>query len=415
MRSRLLPLAAAACLAHLTLACQTDEDCTLNGICSANGKAQAACVCDAGWRGSDCSALDLRPAKRASGYNRTEEGISSWGGTIVRDRQDPGLFHLILAEFANNCGLDYWSPYSKIVRAESRTGPEGPYKFMGDVVGTFSHNPTVIWSQSDSKYLMYYIGCPQVIAEGECAPPSFTCTAGNYINGESGISVASSRNLQNWTTHGPVLAGEHSDAWDACVTNPSPFPLYEPGNQTPAMLLVYRGCPVNCRDGWERINVAHAPSGFLGPYKKTSSEPLFMDSNEDPFVWKDKRGNWHMLLHSLEEGGGFGDGPNVGRHAFARNWEGPWTFVHQTLAYDTTIQYNDGTEIVFHRRERPQLFFSDDGNMTPLFLTTGAQPKDSPQSYTAIAPIGDAGAGFSQEQAVGRSPSQHGESRHDEL
>lgn len=377
-----------------SLGCQTDEDCSLNGVCdtsagSDRNSSSPSCICDPGWRGSDCNVLDIRPAKRDAGYNRTAEGISSWGSSIVHDKHDDGLFHLFLAEFENACGLEYWSPYSRIIRAESRTGPEGPYESRDEVVGTFSHNPTVVWSEADQEYLLYYIGCPQVVSD-TCTSPNFTCGPGNYLNGESGISVASSVDLSRWTSHGPVFLGENSTAWDAVVTNPSPFPLYSPEDQTGEILLAYRGCPVNCDAGWERINIASS-SDFLGPYEELSPDPLFMDSNEDPFIWQDKRGNWHMLLHSLEPTGGFGDGPDVGRHAFARRWEGPWTFVSETLVYNTTIEYDDGSDITFYRRERPQLFFSEDGEMTPLFLTNGVQPMNSSMSYTAIVPVGDAG------------------------
>ncbi|KAJ2975020.1 hypothetical protein NQ176_g5749 [Zarea fungicola] len=96
-------------------------------------------------------------------------------------------------------------------------------------------------------------------------------------------------------------------------------------------------------------------------------------------------------MHSLEPDGGFGSGPKVGRHAYARHYEGPWTFGNTTLAFDTTVAYEDGSVIQFFRRERPQLLFSEDGEMTPLMLSTGVQPKDNPMSYTVIVPIGDAG------------------------
>ena len=75
-------------------------------------------------------------------------------------------------------------------------------------------------------------------------------------------------------------------------------------------------------------------------------------------------------MYSLEKDGAFGNGPKVGRHASARTLNATsWTFNSQTLAYNTTTHYTDGTKIDFFRKERPQLFFSDDGTMTPLFLT----------------------------------------------
>ena len=97
-----------------------------------------------------------------------------------------------------------------------------------------------------------------------------------------------------------------------------------------------------------------------------------------------------MLLHSLEPEGGFGDGPKVGRHAFARNFEGPWIYNNKTLAFNTTIEFTDGTKIDYFRRERPQLFFSEDGEMTPLYLTNGVQEKGNPSTYSTIVPLRDA-------------------------
>jgi hypothetical protein len=93
-----------------------------------------------------------------------------------------------------------------------------------------------------------------------------------------------------------------------------------------------------------------------------------------------------MLLHSLEPEGGFRNGLKVRRHGFARSWDGDWTFGNETLAINTTVQYAEGPEVTFFRRERPQLYFSEDGKMTPLFLTTRVQEKDSPISYSVLQP-----------------------------
>lgn len=53
-------------------------------------------------------------------------------------------------------------------------------------------------------------------------------------------------------------------------------------------------------------------------------------------------------------------------------WE--WTYNNSTLAYSTYVTFTDGTAT---RRERPQLLFSEDGNLTPLFLTNGVHEVDS--------------------------------------
>ncbi|KAE8446957.1 hypothetical protein EG329_011439 [Mollisiaceae sp. DMI_Dod_QoI] len=363
-----------------TFRCTTNLDCNLNGICSPSTQ---TCVCDPGWTTPTCGALDLLPAKLGSGYNHTASNTSSWGSKIIHSPTNPKQLHLFLAEFTHHCGLDYWSPYSRIIHATSLLGPLGPYTFEQEVVGTFAHNPTVIWSPADEKYLLYYIGCP-VQVNATCTGPSFSCGPGNFINGESGISVLSSPDLWTWTPHGQVLMGSDDEEWDADITNPSPFPLFSPSDKTQEMLLVFRGCPYNC-SGNELISLSTA-SSFLGPYTKLSS-PLFPEGNEDPFVWRDKRGNWHMLLHSLEADGGFGSGPKVGRHAFAEAMEGPWRFDNETLAFSTEVEFEDGSVKGYFRRERPQLFFSEDGEARPLFLTTGVQEVGSGMSYSLIQPI----------------------------
>lgn len=128
----------------VALSCATDEDCSLNGLCLRD-----FCHCDHGWIGLSCGKLDLRPAKRYTGYNHTtpnlnftgrpsdldwsegqqfkQWGNSSWGGNIIQDRDDEGLFHLVFDMFGHGCGLSGWRPGSFIARAESRTGPEGKF------------------------------------------------------------------------------------------------------------------------------------------------------------------------------------------------------------------------------------------------------------------------------------------------
>lgn len=100
-----------------------------------------------------------------------------------------------------------------------------------------------------------------------------------------------------------------------------------------------------------------------------------------------------MLLHSLELGGGFGE-PKVGRHAFARDWDGEWKFDTEQLAFSTHVEYEDGSATEFYRRERPQLLFSEDEEIVPLFLTTGVQGAGSLMSYSVVQPIGDEAVEF---------------------
>ena len=284
---------------------------------------------------------------------------------------------------------------SRVIRATSSSGPAGPYAFAAEVVATFAHNPTVVYSARDRLYLLYHIGCP-IAQPTACHSPSLSCDGGNAENGESGVTLWSSADLLHWAPHGMVFRANANKTWDQDTTNPSPFPL-----PTGEVVLAYRGCPYNC-GGPELINVAVARN-YSGPYERLNNQqPMFHNANEDPFVWRDRRGHWHMLLHSLEAGGAFGDGPRVGRHAYARSYEGPWTFNNVTLAYNTTTQFTDGSVIDYFRRERPQLFFSEDGLMTPLYLSNGVQQRNTPQSYTLIQPLGPAKA-YEEQLGIGKA------------
>lgn len=358
-----------------TLSCTTDLNCSLNGLCVSSN-----CVCDPGWIGSTCGILDLRPATRGTGYNHTilpsnapgiynptsNAGNSSWCGSIVHDASNPKLFHMFASQFTHGCGLSDWKPFSSIIRAESVSGPAGPYVWAEEVVRTWAHNPVVTYSPAEQLYLLYYIGSPMTVP-GACKATKI---------GDN-ITISTSTDLRTWKEYKQVITGE---------TNPAPLPLWSASNHTSEILMA-GGAGLG-------VNMYSAPS-YMGPYKRVPTNPLFANPNEDPCLWKDKRGNYHLLMHDLAEIEATGiKGAKVGSHAFARSWEGPWTFDNVTLAYNTTVKFTDGSEVAYYRRERPKVWFSEDGSMTPLFLVNGVQEKSKKGSYTLVQPIGSGAAEY---------------------
>jgi len=351
--------------------CETDEDCSLNGIClyrhtrfnkidpkpnNGNGNRYGedtikVCNCDAGWSGEDCGTLDLEPAKRNTGYNHTDatnpnsfgkSGNSSWGGQILQDPTDKRIFHLFVDQFGNGCGLSGWRPNSFIIRAESMTGPQGPFHYAQTVAPAFRHNAYIFYSPADNKYLLYAIGVD--------VPTQTKCGSVKWPNN---VSVSSAQHIRGpWT---PMKLALNTSA-----TNPAPWPLWSAQHPTSKILLGVEDNSIYIADKW------NGNYELVKIQKDWNTSDYSSTWTEDPFFWRDKRGNWHVLNHWLidvtERGEKF---PRVGAHMFARNLSGRWTFKQQA-AFTSNVTFDDGSSEIFKRRERPKLFFSDDGEMTPL-------------------------------------------------
>ena len=77
-----------AWLGAAAAACESDHDCSLLGVCGADG----ACVCVPGWRGADCAVLDVLPTPDDNGYPTLGGARSSWGSSVLWSDDDQ-LYH----------------------------------------------------------------------------------------------------------------------------------------------------------------------------------------------------------------------------------------------------------------------------------------------------------------------------------
>ncbi|KAL2110422.1 hypothetical protein VUR80DRAFT_1182 [Thermomyces stellatus] len=378
-------------------ACEVDEDCSLNGLClpvettGSNTTTFKACECDPGWIGDDCGVLDLAPARKNNGFNQANftkpddwgpYGNSTWGGQILQDPKDPTVFHLFASQFGHGCGLAGWRPHSYIMRAESTTGPQGPYRWAEAVTNPdtgFRHNPQVVYSPADRKYLMYTIGV-------ESFEPD-ECLSFSYEQWPNNISVASADSLRGpWSDWKMIVDSDYEREIPVRATNPSPWPLWTPDNPTAEIALCNKDYNIYIGPEWNGTYVQVHEADW-----NTAEEAESPRWTEDPFIWRDKRGNWHSINHwmiDLVEYNGQ-KWPRVGAHLFARNLTGPWHFPLKT-AFTSNVTYTDGTWQLFRRRERPKIYFSTDGEVTPMYLITGVQDTfdGTGTSYTHIQPIG---------------------------
>ena len=387
--------------------CATDADCNLNGVCTQTVPPEGAdvsaapppanCACDAWWTGPQCSQLKLGAAKPDGGYRTTSGAkFSSWGASAVLD--DDGTYHLFAAEWTRDCGILYWSPNSRVVRATSRA-VDGPYVFQEEILPTFYTNPQLT-TAADGTLLLFVIGMPcnhTADCTNSSAPPGpaykYSCVP--HTDMQDGISMLSSSDgpLGPWTNHGRVLSGSNPRGGMFTDVRTNPAPLAEKDG---TVKLIYRGGSKGYKA--EFIGVAAATT-WRGPYTPVTNPavPAVTGNAEDPFVYRDCRGGYHMLAHAI----GPGVHGGVGLHAFSHDGIS-WHDASPSIAYTDVVAWSNGTNTTLAQRERPVLVFGtgkDGCHWVPIALINGARMAPP----TPIPPTSAAGE-FEREVKLGAFP-----------
>ena len=161
--------------------------------------------------------------------------------------------------------------------------------------------------------------------------------------------------------------------------------------------------------GWSGEVVIEAPT-WRGPYRLITSRDITNCTHcqEDPFMWVDHRGNWHVIYHRM-----FDNGTDCNGYPYFRpdgsvpakpclKPEGMWSmghsFSHDGIVWspisrcaNTTAQLEDGSSITFTSRERPKLVMDTDGR--PGWLSNAVQPfqanagADAGVTHTLVVPL----------------------------
>lgn len=104
---------------------------------------------------------------------------------------------------------------------------------------------------------------------------------------------------------------------------------------------------------------------------------------EDPFIWFDSRFD---VLHVIWHGGGWDD--PYGVHTWSNDGGYNWNWAENEKAYQSIVEFTDGTSFSYQRRERPHLIMDKDG-YTPLALTNAVENggMDCDYSHTLVQPL----------------------------
>jgi len=350
--------------------CDPDDAgaCFGNGICMRTAQMPMTllprCACAPGWRGAACDALGLGTVGVARlGYRNASD--PTWGGTVI---QHGGAWHLFTAGKKPTDGpaIGSGSTTTRAVRAVSIAGPDGPYRFA-----------QVLESTPPGRLGAGGIGLRVDVhrtPNGSLA----MFTVGSLDNKWGLVALVSPVG----DPAGPWLPSmlyrvklNASARWDCGQLNDATASIGVDG----ALLVAYR-TQYNCAgQPLERVGLLHSPHWATGPLTKLTTDataPLFgyLNSNEDPYLWRSARGV-HMLLHT--QGGADGrrwpDHETRGAVAFAPG-DGTnisaWR-VSPNPAWTANVSWSNGSSTGAMRRQRPALIFGEGEGGGATHLITG--------------------------------------------
>ena len=279
--------------------CDTDWDCSLGGVCD-----NFACVCDIHFTGEQCNFLNL--ARGTLNQGLQIPNYHSWGGRALEPVD--GKYHGFFSWLCNHASLATWTTDSAMMRATSDR-PEGPFTPAQLVMQPWSHNTVIVRNPPTDEMLIFHIGtgivdpalwrpCFESDEPGAEALPVAEVLNGppEPIAGQGEVLIESAPSVYGpWSrfNNNTGIFVDFNASWMQHIAgNPAPF-IFDNGT----VLLYFTA--VNCPDNWNAmapncIGVARADS-WRGPYTALFPKPLTSPESEDPFVWRDPRGNFHMV------------------------------------------------------------------------------------------------------------------------
>ena len=270
----------------------------------------------------------------------TDNGLSMpgyfvWGGSVI---ESDGMYWMFASRWPKDSSLggdnilDGYRTSSEIVLASS-TVPEGPYTDESVVIGKredrfwdskMAHNPYLIGL--NGLYVLFYIGSK----------------VGDKRR-KVGYAVSE-------TVQGPYLRADQEIALTDDANNPAPFETA--GGQVG---LVFRD-----RD----LHVFTAIADRYDSPFCIVAEDIFQTARLEDFCVYRWDGNYHMIC---EDNRGEATGHwRWGAHFESADGLRDWRRSEPIIAYDHTTTLADGGLITFDRRERPQLLFDTNRNVTHL-------------------------------------------------
>lgn len=305
--------------------CSSNLDCSLNGICDGG-----ACACDKPWGGPRCGVLQYKPnqpisAKNLYPLNSTDapksgpcvsanytcDALNTWNGPIA---EVDGKFHMFNPLYNKGSLLS-----TQALMHGVASDIMGPYEWtsMPDI-----HSNPAFVSFTDP-------------ADGKT---KFTLwTAGKIRISES-------------------IDGPYEEAFKSPGGNPAP--IFHQGQWYATT---------------QRTHMIVTAKKLGDPWVDYANITVSLDKGvqEDPFMWVDGRGNWHVINHaySTREVSECGNS-TLSAHIFSGDNGKTWNILKNPNVepYHHTVSYEDGTTHTYNTLERPNARINEKGQLTHLNL-----------------------------------------------
>ena len=342
----------------------------------------------------------LRQTTRDDNYFMLDSS-SVWGATVTKHTD--GLYYMLFANWDHHISFSPdWFYFSEIGYAVANK-IEGPYIYKGKALDpsycntthaepvkwrwndgearlNVFHNPTVMKSEKDGKYYLYFMGT------------SVDDMSKSHRRSRVGVAYADSP-AGPWTVMDKFLLGNVPDGegeWETGFSaNPSVTEIRrEDGSYF--YYAIYKAAGI-----YEGQNICATGYGLsdspLGPYKRFKA-PIMRDAKvgfsvEDCYVWRNN-GKYFALAKDMTKGNwsGHKDGYS---YALFESIDGEnWALSDNNLAFINEIPWKKGSQKVSHY-ERSQLYL-EDGIPFMIFNATtisGLTPYQNNQSYNVRVPL----------------------------
>lgn len=329
------------------------------------------------------------------------DGSNVWGATVTKHTD--GLYYMLFANWDTHISFSPdWYYFSEIGYAVA-TKLEGPYIYQGKALDpsycntthkepvkwnysgeeatlNVFHNPTVMKSERDGKYYLYFMGT------------SLDDMSKSHRRSRVGVAYADSP-AGPWTVMDKFLLGELSleaGDWESGFTaNPSVAEIKRDDGSYFYYAIykaagVYEGQNI-CATGY---GVSDSP---LGPYKR-SKAPIMRDTKvgfsvEDCYVWRNA-GKYYALAKDMTKGNWTGVTDGYSYALFESEDEVSWKLSENKLAFRNEIPWEKGTQQAQYY-ERSQLYVEDGIPFMLLNATTinGLSPYQNNQPYNVRVPL----------------------------